>query len=51
MAVVYGNAANIFAALRILEKKHGVSSLRCLGHMLPDASKNILRKVSWPPIR
>ncbi|KAK1895180.1 Zinc finger BED domain containing protein 1 [Dissostichus eleginoides] len=31
-AIVHDNAANVVKALRILEEKHGVASLRCAGH-------------------
>ncbi|XP_070402868.1 E3 SUMO-protein ligase ZBED1-like [Nothobranchius furzeri] len=31
-AIVHDNAANVVKALRILEERHGVSSLRCAGH-------------------
>ncbi|CAL9687558.1 unnamed protein product [Knipowitschia caucasica] len=32
--IVHDNAANVVAALRLLEERHGVSSLRCAGHTL-----------------
>ncbi|XP_072768749.1 E3 SUMO-protein ligase ZBED1-like [Nerophis lumbriciformis] len=32
--IVHDNAANVVAALRVLEERHGVSSLRCVGHTL-----------------
>ncbi|KAI4818628.1 hypothetical protein KUCAC02_003934 [Chaenocephalus aceratus] len=32
LAIVHDNAANIVKALKILEEKHGVASLRCAGH-------------------
>ncbi|KAI7806357.1 E3 SUMO-protein ligase ZBED1-like [Triplophysa rosa] len=31
-AIVHNNAANVVKALRILEERHGVASLRCAGH-------------------
>ncbi|XP_063754006.1 E3 SUMO-protein ligase ZBED1-like [Eleginops maclovinus] len=34
LAIVHDNAANVVAALRILEEKHGVASHRCAGHTL-----------------
>ena len=34
MVVVHDNAANVFAALQILEENHGIASLRCAGHTL-----------------
>lgn len=33
-AVVHDNAANVVAALKLLEERHGISSVRCLGHTL-----------------
>ncbi|KAL7387336.1 hypothetical protein ABVT39_022228 [Epinephelus coioides] len=32
LAIVHDNAQNIVAAVRILEEKHGVASIRCAGH-------------------
>lgn len=37
------NAANVVAALRILEEKHGISSLRCAGHTLQLVVNHALR--------
>lgn len=34
LAIVHDNAANVVAALRILEERHGVASHRCAGHTL-----------------
>lgn len=34
LAIVHDNAQNIVAAVRILEEKHGVASIRCAGHTL-----------------
>ena len=34
MVVVHDNAANVAAAIGMLEKKHMISSLRCAGHNL-----------------
>lgn len=31
-AIVHDNAANVVKALRILEERHGIASLRCAGH-------------------
>lgn len=31
---MYDNAANVVAALRVLEKRHGISSVHCTGHTL-----------------
>ncbi|KAM3837993.1 E3 SUMO-protein ligase ZBED1-like [Diretmus argenteus] len=51
-AVVHDNGANIVAAMRLLEEKHGWASVRCAGHTLQliikDALKdsNISRAVS-----
>ena len=33
-AVVHDNAANVVAALKLLEERHGISSIRCAGHTL-----------------
>lgn len=33
-AIVHDNAANVVKALRILEERHGVASLRCAGHTI-----------------
>ncbi len=33
-AVVHDNAANVVAALELLEERHGISSIRCAGHTL-----------------
>ena len=33
-AVVYDNAAIVVAALKLLEERHGISSIRCAGHTL-----------------
>ncbi|XP_077315552.1 RUN domain-containing protein 1 isoform X1 [Lithobates pipiens] len=41
--VVHDNAANVVAALRILEEKHGISSLRCAGHTLQLVVNHALR--------
>ena len=33
-AVVHDNAANVVAAIKLLEERHGISSIRCAGHTL-----------------
>ncbi|ROI69368.1 hypothetical protein DPX16_14308 [Anabarilius grahami] len=43
IVVVHDNAANVVAALRILEEKHGISSLRCAGHTLQLVVNHALR--------
>ena len=32
--VVHDNAANVVAALKLMEERHGISSIRCAGHTL-----------------
>ncbi|XP_049331875.1 E3 SUMO-protein ligase ZBED1-like [Astyanax mexicanus] len=44
LAVVHDNAANIVAALRILEEKYGVASQRCAGHTLQLVVNHALKK-------
>lgn len=41
--VVHDNAANVVAALRILEEKHGISSVRCAGRTLQLVVNHALR--------
>ncbi|KAI3354511.1 hypothetical protein L3Q82_019023 [Scortum barcoo] len=44
LAVVHDNAANVVAALRILEEKHGVASHRCARHTLQLVVNHTLKK-------
>ncbi|XP_051809364.1 zinc finger BED domain-containing protein 4-like isoform X2 [Acanthochromis polyacanthus] len=44
LAIVHDNAANVVAALRILEERHGVASHRCAGHTLQLIVNNALKK-------
>lgn len=44
LAVVHDNAANVVAALRILEGKYGVASHRCAGHTLQLVVNHALKK-------
>lgn len=44
LAVVHDNAANVVAAFRILEEKHGVASHRCAGHTLQLVVNHALKK-------
>lgn len=43
-AIVHDNAANVVKALRILEEKHGVVSLRCAGHTTQLIVNNALKE-------
>ena len=42
-AVVHDNGANIVAAMRLLEEKHGWASVRCAGHTLQLIIKDALK--------
>ncbi|KAK7912577.1 hypothetical protein WMY93_012788 [Mugilogobius chulae] len=44
LVIVHDNAANVVAALRMLEEKHGVSSLRCAGHTLQLVVNHALKE-------
>lgn len=44
LAVVHNNAANVVAALKILEEKHGVASHRCAGHTVQLVVNHALKK-------
>lgn len=43
LVVVHDNAANVVAALRILEEKHGIASFRCAGDTLQLVVNNALK--------
>ncbi|KAM3857052.1 E3 SUMO-protein ligase ZBED1-like [Diretmus argenteus] len=44
LAVVHDNAANVVAALRVLQERHGVASHRCAGHTLQLVVNHALKK-------
>ncbi|XP_076849046.1 E3 SUMO-protein ligase ZBED1-like isoform X2 [Brachyhypopomus gauderio] len=44
LAIVHDNAANVVAALRILEEKYGVASHRCAGHTFQLVINHALKK-------
>lgn len=44
LAAVHDNAANIVAAPRILNERHGVASHRCAGHTLQLVIGHALKK-------